>query len=123
MNRIPDPKDLLNKDDDSSADAMAALEQSGWVRLDTLSGATHRNRIIIQKAVGGCLRLTVWIAFFALWAGGITLLWHMIGPERWRWLKPEEVAHLQSIIFSSALGAVVAKGAQHYIFGNDKGAR
>lgn len=59
-----------------------------------------------------------WIAIFALWVAAISItavgavwLWHMAGPEKWRWLKGEDVSHLQSIMTAGLLVGVIG---QHF---------
>jgi hypothetical protein len=36
------------------------------------------------------------------------LIWldHIAGPQSWRWLSPEEINHLQSLLFSGAISAI-----------------
>ena len=33
-------------------------------------------------------------------------LWDMLAPANWRWLSPEEIAHLQALLFSGAISAL-----------------
>ncbi len=38
---------------------------------------------------------------------GAVWLWHMGAPEKWRWLKSDDVSHLQSIMTAGLLVGVI----------------
>jgi hypothetical protein len=101
---------------------MASLEGNVWDKYDSVSGAKNRNKILIQKALGVCLPISVFLAFAAFWISGLILLWHLIGFPQCRWLKPEEITHLQNLLFSSFVGAAVAGGTKHFLL-DDKAPR
>ena len=55
-----------------------------------------------------------WLAIASLWVSAVAILlvggvwfWHLLLPERWRWLKPDDVSHLQSIVTAGLLVGVI----------------
>lgn len=51
--------------------------------------------------------VALWVAAFAIAAVGAIWIWHMAAPERLRWLKGEDVSHLQSIMTAGLLVGVI----------------
>lgn len=49
----------------------------------------------------------LWIAAAAIAGVGGVWLWHMAAPDRWRWLKSDDVSHLQSIMTAGLLVGVI----------------
>ena len=54
------------------------------------------------------------IAIAALWVAAVSItvvggiwLWHMAAPTKWRWLKGDDVSHLQSIMTAGLLVGVI----------------
>ena len=45
----------------------------------------------------------------------IAWMWHVIMPDHWRWLTADEVNHLQALIFSGAISALVTAVATKVI--------
>jgi len=55
--------------------------------------------------------LLPWVAF------GMLMVWldHVIGPQSTRWLLPEEVSHLQALLFSGAISALATALATKHV--------
>jgi hypothetical protein len=49
----------------------------------------------------------LWVAAIAVMGVGAVWLWHMGAPEKWRWLKSDDVSHLQSIMTAGLLVGVI----------------
>lgn len=49
----------------------------------------------------------LWVAAISIMAVGGVWLWHMGAPEKWRWLKSDDVSHLQSIMTAGLLVGVI----------------
>ncbi|MBO9724295.1 MAG: hypothetical protein J7530_07970 [Novosphingobium sp.] len=54
---------------------------------------------------------SLWVAALAIAAVGGIWLWHMAMPESARWLKKDDVSHLQSIMTAGLLVGVIG---QHF---------
>lgn len=50
---------------------------------------------------------SLWVAAIAITGIGGVWIWHMAAPESWRWLKGEDVSHLQSIMTAGLLVGVI----------------
>lgn len=51
--------------------------------------------------------VALWVAAIAISIVGGIWFWHMAMPESWRWLKGEDVSHLQSIMTAGLLVGVL----------------
>ena len=61
----------------------------------------HRLLVISLYLIGGAIVAMV-----------LALLWNMAAPESLRFLKPDEVKGLQSLLFSGAIGSFVTAAAK-----------
>lgn len=71
------------------------------LRRDAMDGHLHRLLVVALYLIGGTIILLV-----------IALLYNMAAPEGARFLKPDEVKNLQSLLFSGAIGSFITAAAK-----------
>lgn len=100
-------------------DSLSGREEANWKRLEDLSKARHSNALAIHKTI----KFLIPAGLIAGFAAFVTLLGayvlHLVLPAANRWLLPEEVQHIHSMIFSGVVGGAVALLAKMYL-GNVK---
>jgi hypothetical protein len=111
--KIPPPSAEFVKEAPWDDDAMARFE----TEMDPLEAQILQrealNRLKFLKASGTIVVLAVYLFAGILAASFIVWSWHYITP--WAFLTEEQLAKIQSVIFSGTLGAVVATLARGYI--------
>lgn len=83
----------------SSRGALRKMRQED--REDAMSTHLHRVYVLALYLVGAAIIAMV-----------LALMWNMAAPENLRFLKPEEVKNLQSLLFSGAIGSAVTTVAK-----------
>lgn len=113
---IPDPV----IPDDWEPDARGADEEQGWSRYEALAEAKHANKLAIHKVFRWIIPIAISLAFlgFTILLG--VYLAHLVLPHYCRWLTPDEVQHIHSMIFSSVVGGAVAIFAKTYFIDQPK---
>ena len=87
--------------------AMAKAEVKGWPDEDELRGQRHRNDMLWLSCYGWIV-VGITIIFTLLFVSSLVAwTWHYLAPVNWAWLTPEQLSKIQSIVFSSSLGAIV----------------
>ncbi|WP_292085356.1 MULTISPECIES: hypothetical protein [unclassified Brevundimonas] len=101
-----------------AADTKGSEEVRLWGNDEALQGMKRRNH-------GRLLWLWGWIVpalmiMFTLLFVGSIMAWgiHYLTP--WKWLSSEQLAKIQSVIFSGSLGALVTSYVQKHVFGDAK---
>lgn len=51
----------------------------------------------------------IWVASSVLIIVGLVMVWHLIAPDGYRWLTPEETINLKNMAVTGILGAVLGK--------------
>lgn len=83
----------------------ARQEEQKW---DDLEQTKLKNDKRWLSHYGWIVVLLTWV-FALIFAFALSFwAWHFLMPECWTWLKPEQLNKIQSILFSSGMGAVVA---------------
>lgn len=103
-------------------DPGALLEEGTFPRADTLPGQIARNKIAIHRTFGWCVPASIVFAFALYWIAVSVYAWHLLSPAP-HWLDATELDHLKSMLFSSAIGALVAAGAKRYLGNEDEDGR
>lgn len=113
--KVPPPGAELPLWADSS---MAEDEKRNWSALEVVN---HQNDVRWAKVYG-------WVVVSATVAVTATALviflvwtWHYIAPSKWTWIDVTRLEHLQSIIFSGGLGAIVSTIIQRQVTKNSRG--
>ena len=110
--QIPTPPD----GEPAWADSInARREERKWADEDSLRGQKTANELWALKAIG--IATAILIGFFLLIfiASSGAWIWHKVGPVYLHWLQDSQLADIQSVIFSGAIGAVVTSYAQQYL--------
>ena len=118
--RVPGPPSEWLEAEDWLTDPFARIEERTFPRADTLPGQIEHNKLLVQKAFGLCIPISIILAFIMFWTAVAVYVWNMLAWG-WTWLDPHEMDDLKSILFSGAVGAVVAEGARRYLKPEDKG--
>ncbi|WP_439476523.1 hypothetical protein [Brevundimonas sp.] len=116
---VPGPPPEWLESQDWLTDPFARIEERTFPRADTLPGQIEQNKLLIQKAFGFCMPVSIILAFAIFWLAVCVYAWHMLAWG-WTWLSPHEMDDLKSVLFSGAVGAVVAEGARRYLKPDDK---
>ena len=87
-------------------DALALKENTNWNNEERLSNQRNVNDLRFLRVLGYVI--PVLLAFFALlFALSLAFWsWHYLTP--WDWLTENQLAKIQSVIFSGTLGAMVS---------------
>ncbi len=109
-NQIPTPSLPEGWEDDFLSDA----EEQYWLTYDDLSAAKKANKVAIHKTFKWIIPIAIGLAFLGFSAVLGVYVAHLIMPERLRWLSPDELQHIHSMIFSSVVGGAVAIFAKTY---------
>lgn len=96
-------------------DSTAATEESAWARQDELSKARHANALMIHRTVK--LIIPVMLIFGALLfvAMAGTYVAMLLLPTNRRWLEPEQIQQIHSILFSGFAGGALALIGKTYL--------
>jgi len=78
-----------------------------------LTKAKEDVEVAVHVCLGWIVPGSLIIAFILFWMGVIVYLIHMMSP--WGWLKPDQLKELHTVLFSGAIGAIVAQSAKRYI--------
>jgi len=49
---------------------------------------------------------SLWVLAVVLLSVGLTWFWHIISPERWHWLEPDQVSRLQNVMTGGILASL-----------------
>lgn len=93
-------------------DPLATFESEDDHLEAQLRAQDKRNRLDFSRAIGQVVTIFIYFAAALLFAGLGVLAFHYLTP--FGWLEPDEVDHLQSMVFSGTLGAVVSMLAKRY---------
>lgn len=87
-----------------------SVEEMGLEARRNEHGRTERFKDHFEKLAQTGLTIAFWaaVAFAAVWC------WHVIMPSCLRWLKPEELDHLQNLIAGAALDHPVSRQWKGY---------
>lgn len=107
---IPTPAPQPNASDDSLAKQEAEYF-TARPEVAPLAEQSKRQLALeimdLRKVMFWGARLFARAAFFLLILAVVTWWWHLIGWKGWRWLEQEEIDHLQALITSGAVGALI----------------
>jgi hypothetical protein len=83
-------------------------EERFWANEKKLTGLVGTNRIRALTVFGWIVPYLM--ILFAVLFGVSVSTWalHFLLPTKWHWLNAEQLSKIQSIIFSGALGGIVA---------------
>ncbi|MGV3769577.1 MAG: hypothetical protein ACO1NM_06065 [Sphingobium phenoxybenzoativorans] len=105
-------------------DFLSDAEEQYWDRYDEISEAKKANKLVIHKTFGCILPIAIIMGFLAFAAVLGVYVVHLVIPDDRRWLKPEELQHIHSMIFSGVVGGAIAVFAKTYFLdkkGDDEG--
>lgn len=71
--------------------------------------ADTRRKEAIREVFNRIFVIVLWVAFVLIFIVLIARIVHLIFPEKWRWLKADDIAQMDKFLFSSALGGVLGK--------------
>ncbi len=71
--------------------------------------ADTRRKEKIREVFNRIFVIVLWMAFGLIFLVLIARVMHLIFPEKWRWLQPDDIAQMDKFLFSSALGGVLGK--------------
>lgn len=96
-------------------DSLSGREESEWKRLDELSKARHDNALAIHKTIKWLIPSALILGFIGFAALSSVYVAHLLLPNERRWLTPDEVQHIHSMIFSGVVGGAIALLAKMYL--------
>ena len=102
-------------------DFLSGAEEQYWDRYDTLSEAKKANKLKIHRAFGWIIPIAIGLAFFAFAVVLGVYILHLVLPVYCRWLSPDELQHIHSMIFSSVVGGAIAIFAKTYFLEDKTG--
>src|SRR5688572_28107405 len=105
------PPDLEGYEEDS----LSSREVKEWKRLDELSKARHENALAIHKTIKWLIPGALILGFLGFAALVGVYILHLILPVGERWLAPNEVQNIHSMIFSGVVGGAIALLAKMYL--------
>jgi hypothetical protein len=111
---VPGPNPDWLESQDWVTDTLAIIEERQFPQVDTLPGRIEANKVAIQRVLGWCIPASIVFAFLLFWAAVMVYVWHLLAPSP-HWLTQDELEHLKSMLFSSAVGALVAEGSRRYL--------
>lgn len=114
---IPTP---LLKEGWEDEDFLSGAEELYWPQYDEISEARKANRLAIHKTLGWVIPIAISLAFLGFVALLGVYVLHLIIPAKERWLTPDELQHIHSMIFSSVVGGAVAVFAKTYFLDSPK---
>ena len=94
-------------------DPDAQKEEKNFGRLEELEKAKHAVKLAIQKVLLLVVPISIGLAVTLFWIGIVIYAIHLFTP--FRWLKPEDLDTLKTILFSSVAGGVVSHIGRRYI--------
>jgi hypothetical protein len=97
---------------EAAGDATAGMESRNFDRLDEIESAKHAVKIAVHRALAWLVPLSVGFAFVLFWIGIIVYAFMF---TNYGWLPEVRLQELRTILFSSVLGAIVAKGIKNYL--------
>ena len=80
-----------------------------------LRGQKTTNELWALRAIGAATAILIGFFVLIFIASLGAWIWPKVGPVCWHWLQDSQLADIQSVIFSGAIGAVVTSYAQQYI--------
>ncbi len=107
---VPGPTDIPKGGDKLAERELQAL----WSHEHLVAPEYYarQKRIIrdsqLEDAVHWAVRLFVRFVAMLLVIGIGVWAFHILGKDSWRWLSPEDVAALQSLLFSGTIGTLAA---------------
>ena len=107
---IPTPELSAGWEDDF----LGAAEEEFWDRYDEISEAKKANKLAIHRTIGWVIPIAISLAVLGFVALLGVYVAHLVLAERFRWLSPDELQHIHSMIFSSVVGGAVAIFAKTY---------
>ncbi|MFM9978769.1 MAG: hypothetical protein ACKVOP_12085 [Sphingomonadaceae bacterium] len=94
---------------------MSGREETQWKHLRELSSARHDNALAIHKTIKWLIPSALILGFFCFGSLAVIYVLHLVLPPDRRWLSPDEVHHIHSMIFSGVVGGAVAILAKMYL--------
>lgn len=96
-------------------DSLHGREEANWKQLRELSKARHDNALTIHKTIKWLIPGALILGFLGFTSLAIIYILHLLLPVNLRWLKPDEVHHIHSMIFSGVVGGAIAILAKIYL--------
>jgi len=101
-------------------DFLSGAEEHYWPKYDEISEARKANKLAIHKTLKWVIPIAISLAFLGFVALLGVYVIHLIIPLDRRWLLPDELQHIHSMIFSSVVGGAVAIFAKTYFLDTQK---
>ena len=113
--KVPPPPEGSDSNPAWARDKRSEKEVKNWADEDALRGVERRNQKWVLLVLG--FIVPIFMILFALIFGFAIAIWaiHYFIPESCHWLSPDQLAKIQSVIFSGSLGAIVSAYAQNRI--------
>lgn len=96
-------------------DSLSGREEANWKQLRELSKARHDNALAIHKTIKWLIPGALILGFVGFTAMSGVYVLHLLLPVECRWLTPDEVQHIHSMIFSGVVGGAIALLAKTYL--------
>ena len=113
--QAPPPPDSWINSDTWSDDYLALHEEEKFPDERQLRAAYDRNKLRVIRHSGIIIVAIMWIVTGVFLAAFVLWIWHQLAPPGFCWMTPEQLAKVQTIIFSGAVGGLVTTAVQKYI--------
>ena len=114
---VPPPAEFSGSEDKraQAEEAAVASDESPPSWEEWARGQQTQRRENFRDTLSRIARGSAWIVAALLLATIGIWLFHMLAPQRWRWLADVEVRQIQTILFSGAVSAFATGVARNVI--------
>jgi hypothetical protein len=103
-----------------AGDSLSSIEEEHWEDYDEISAQKKWNTLLIHKAFGWIIPIAITLAFVFFTVVLGVYIAHLVLPDSRRWLTPEELKDIHSMLFSGVVGGAIAVAAKAYFFDDDR---
>lgn len=91
---IPDPE----LDEGWETDSTSLREVRYWDTYDGISAAKRNNTLVVHRTIGLLIPVALIFAFIGFLTLSGVYLWHLVARHDLRWLQPQELQNIHSMI-------------------------
>ena len=96
-------------------DKLAKQEAKFWPDETALKGQNNKNQMMLLQVYGWVVAALMIVFVFSFTITLIFWACHYLLPTAWHWLTPEQLAKIQSVIFSGSIGAIATAVVQNQL--------
>lgn len=115
LTTIPSPE----LDEGWETDVLSSKEEEYWPEYDEISAQKKATALAIHRVFGWIIPTAISLAFIFFIVVLAVYVAHLLMPDQMRWLTPDEIQHIHSMLFSGVVGGAIAVAAKTYFFDKD----